>query len=558
MLRGWLPRLINPLSTRHWRDDLHGGVAAAAVALPLALAFGVVSGAGPVAGVYGAICCGLFAALFGGTPTQISGPTGPMAIVMAGLFTQFAGQPTLAFTVVMLAGLLQILFGTLRLGRYIGLLPYSVSSGFANGVGCIIIIMQFNPMLGFPAAADTIAAARELPQHLAHPNQWALGVAALSLAGCYLLPARWTDWFPSHLIVLIGGTLLVAGTGLDVPRLGPPATLLPNWTLPQLSDAPWQPMVLAALVIALISSLDSLLTSVAADNATQRFHDAERELVGQGLGNLCAGLLGALPGAGATARTMANIRAGGRTPASGVSHSLILVVLLVVTGGLLRYIPQAVLAGILLRMGLGIIDWSYLKRLPTAPRTGILIMLTVWVLAVFVSVVTAVATGIIMASLVLVKRMADLQLEQVRLSSDPGSTPLTAAERDLFKKLGGRALLIHLAGPVTFGAANGLTRKLAPITQYEAVLLDMTEVPQIDSSAAIALDNIIRRARENNSTVILVGLKSRVVRAFARAGLLPLVRQCDRFRDRSSALRYAATVLGIQASPAPKPTSATH
>ena len=536
--------VMNPLSTRHWRQDLRGGFRAAAVALPLGLAFGVVSGAGPVAGLYCAICTGFFAALFGGTPTQIAGPTGPMAIVMASVFLQFADQPAAAVGVVMLAGIVQMLFGAMRLGRYISLIPYPVISGFGSGVGCIIIIMQLNPLLGQPSVSDTVTAVRVLPGSLGNANLIAVVVAAASMSACYLIPTRIRALLPAELIVLVLGSLAVAVAGLGIPMLDAPSSLLPTFVLPSPAELPWREMWVAATVLALISSLDSLLTSMAADSATQEFHDSDRELLGQGIGNVIAGIFGAIPGAGATSRTMANISAGGVSPLSGVVHSLLLLALLLGAGGLIQYIPAALLSGILLYIGIRIIDWGYIQRFPYAPRGGVLIMVIVWLLAVFVSVVTAVAVGVIMASLALVKRMADLQLESVELSSEGDSTfRLSDEEKQEFERCDDRVLLIHLGGPMTFGAANGLTRRLANIAEHRIVILDFADVPQIDDSAAMAFESVIRRARENDQLVILVGLRQQVVRAFIRFGMVSLIKSCLRFRRRLNALHYSATVI---------------
>ena len=302
---------MNRFTPVSWRADLKGGLSAAAVALPLGLAFGVVSGAGPVAGLYCAICTGFFAAIFGGTPAQIAGPTGPIAIVMASVFLQFSGQPAAAMGVVMLAGLTQVLFGALHLGRYISLIPYPVISGFGSGVGCIIIVMQFNPLLGQPSVTDTVIAVRSLPESISNINLWALGAASLSFAACHLVPRKLRSICPAELIVLIGGTLLISILGIQVPLLNAPETLFPTISWPPLMSLPWKDMWVAALALALISSLDSLVTSMVADTASQNFHDSDQELVGQGIGNLLASLLGTIPGAGSMSRTMANIRSGG-------------------------------------------------------------------------------------------------------------------------------------------------------------------------------------------------------------------------------------------------------
>jgi SulP family sulfate permease len=299
-------------------------------------------------------------------------------------------------------------------------------------------------------------------------------------------------------------------------------------------------MWLAALVLALISSLDSLVTAISADNATQQFHDSDRELRGQGLGIIVSGFLGALPASGSTFRTMANIRGGGRTPLSGVLHATCLLLLLLSAGNLIRFIPACVLSGILIYIGLGIIDWSYIRRFPRAPRFGVLTMIVVWFLGLFVNVVTAVAVGFVMVSLAFVKKMADLQLAAVKIGGSRAR--LSKQEQEVFDRCDGNALFISLAGPLTFGAANGLTKRLAVVTKHKALILDFSDVPHIDESALIAIENVIDRARRNHQAVILIGLQHAVVRAFARFGMLDLIRQCTRFRRRLAALRYAEQV----------------
>jgi SulP family sulfate permease len=534
-------RLLNKLSLAYWRRDLRGGLNAAAVALPMGLAFGVVSGLGPIAGLYSAICTGIFAALFGGTATQISGPTGPIAIVMASVVVTFADRPIVVAGVVLLAGAIQILFGALKLGRYISLMPYPVISGFSTAVGCIIIVMQLSPLIGQPPVGDTVTAVSVLPTRLADTNWAAVAIALGCTAACVTAPRRLRAIAPVHLVVLIAGSTIVTMAGLEVPYMRAPESVLPNFHWIPLTEMPWADIWVAAFVLALISSLDSLLTSVAADQATQHFHDSDRELVGQGLGNLCAALIGALPGSGSTFRTLANIRGGGLTQLSAVTHSLVLLVLLLSMGSLIRFIPASVLAGILIYIGIGIIDWKYIRRFPYVPRGGVLIMLTVWFVALFVNVVTGAAIGFVMASLAFVKRMADIQLEAVDVSDEArDESHLSAAETAALERSDHKTLLINLAGPVTFGAANGLCRRLANIATYRAIVLDFSEVPHIDESGLIALENIIRVAHDNDQLVLVAGLRTDIARSIVRFGLSPLLKSCPRFESRLKALEEAA------------------
>jgi SulP family sulfate permease len=513
----WLPRF----ERSSFAGDLAGGVTAAIVALPLALAFGVASGAGPAAGLYGAICCGLFAALFGGTPAQISGPTGPMTVVSAAIFTAHAGNPAVAFTIVMLAGLLQVVFGWLRLGRYINLVPYPVVSGFMSGIGVIIIVMQLDPLLGHPPQATVVNALSVLPADVLDPRWHAIAAGLTALGICVLMPRALARYLPATLAALLAGTLLVAFAWTEAPVLGPIPGALPELVVPQLDWRLLNDVIPPALALAALGSIDSLLTSLVADNATRTFHDSDRELVGQGIGNLAAGLAGGLPGAGATIRTLVNIRSGGRTWLAGAVHALVLLAIALGLGPLAAHVPHAVLAGILIKVGIDVIDWRYLQLSARLPVASTACMLTVLLLTVFVDVITAVAIGTVMASLLFVREMADLQSRSIRTITDhaSGEDILAPAEREILQQLAGRLLLLHLSGAMSFGAANEMTRRIARTQRVEALLIDMQDVPLIDVSAALALETIIERAREDGQQVLICGVRQPVADALRRIGL---------------------------------------
>ncbi|MEJ2514816.1 MAG: SulP family inorganic anion transporter [Gammaproteobacteria bacterium] len=541
-----------PATARNWRGDVSGGFRAAIVSIPLALAFGVVSGAGPLPGFWGAVAVGLMAALFGGTPTQISGPTGPTALVLAAVLSTYHMSLAEAFTVVMLAGAMQIGLGVLRLGRYITLMPYPVISGWASGIGVTIILIQLGPLLGQPAEAGALDAGRALRTTLDTVGLHAVLVGSVSLAICLLAPARLNRLLPAPLLALLVGMALAATVFPDVPRLQPAAQLLPHFHFPAIEGARLQDILFAALMIALLGSIDSLLGSLAADTATNTWHNSERELVGQGLGNLTAGILGGIPGAGATLRTMTNIRAGGRTRLSGVVHAGILLAAYPLLLAALPHVPLAALAGVLISIALSIIDWRYLRLAPRAPRGGLFLMFTVLALTVFTNLLVAVAIGTILASLSFVKQMADLQLESVRTVDNPaGEASLSEEESALMDRMRGDVLLVQLSGPMSFGAANGLHRRLGRYQDYSVVILDFTAVPVVDSSAAMSLEQIISRARSGDHTVALVGVSRSVARVFARLGILDLIRDCDRHATRLDALRQAARDLGMEIDPAP-------
>ncbi len=542
-------RLIHGLKFNNIRGDLYGGLTAAVVALPLALAFGVASGAGPMAGLWGAILVGFFAAAFGGTPSQISGPTGPMTVVMAVIITKYANDPALAFTVVMMGGALQILFGALRLGSYISLMPFPVISGFMSGIGCIIIILQIAPLLGgVNPGGGVVGALMALPDTLGNIEWDAVLVGGLSLAIVYLTPKPIDRILPAPLIALVAGTVAVWAFLPGAPVLGDIPTGLPDLQLPRLSFKLLPDMLGSALILALLGSIDSLLTSLIADSITRGHHRSNRELIGQGIGNMIAGLFGAIPGAGATMRTVVNVRAGGATPISGVLHALVLLTVVLGLGPLAGHIPNAVLAGILFKVGIDIIDWIYLRRAPKAPRAGVVLMFLVLGLTVFVDLIIAVTVGVVAASLLFVKRMSDLQLANIRATDGSfGEVPMSVEEEAALERIADDVLLYQFSGPVSFGAAKGLARRVAPRDGHKVLILDLSDVTYIDTSAALALDDIIAKTGDLGLRVYLVGMREPVAAVLERLGVLDDMPKGRCYASRLDALRGAA--LAIESDP---------
>jgi sulfate permease, SulP family len=547
-MRWYAMAILHGIRLDNLRGDLAGGVTTAVVALPLALAFGVASGAGPLAGLYGAIFVGFFAALFGGTASQVSGPTGPMTVVMAGILTQYGQHPAMAFTVVMLAGAFQVVFGVLKLGRYISLVPFPVISGFMSGIGCIIIILQVAPFVGLetPSGGPLVVLA-SLPELFPSSALDATLVGLLSLGIVYLTPSRINHFVPAPLLALLVGSLVAFFSLPAVPVLGDIPSGLPTPHFPAVTFDAVAGIVQSALVLAALGSIDSLLTSLIADNLTQTHHDSDRELIGQGIGNAVAGVFGAIPGAGATMRTVVNIRTGGRTPISGALHALVLLAIVLGLGGLAEHIPHAVLAGILFKVGIDIIDWPYLRRIRTAPRAGVFLMLVVLLLTVFVDLITAVAVGVVFASLLFVKRMSDLQLANIRsITGDSADGSLSEAEKTALEAGGGRVILYHLSGPFSFGAAKGMSRRLAAGDEYDVLVLDLREVPFLDSSASLALEDAIKQALAHGKQVFLVGVRPEIEKPLRRLGVLGLLPADHHHVTRLDALRQAAELTGLE------------
>jgi SulP family sulfate permease len=533
----------NKISFENFRGDLYGGLTAAIVALPLALAFGVASGMGPIAGLYGAIFVGLFSALFGGTPSQISGPTGPMTIIAASVFTQFGNEPAIAFTVLMMAGGFQILFGYMKLGRYVNLMPYPVISGFMTGIGCILIIMQLDPLLGYASQQSVINALTVLPDYVHNPNFQAIITGIVAIVIVMLTPKRLARVVPPPLLALVVCSILALFLS-GAPKLGEVPTGLPGLIIPQISFIQLNEMLVSAAVLAALGSIDSLLTSLVADNLTRTFHDSDKELIGQGLGNMIAGLTGSLPGAGASIRTITNIKAGGRTPLSGILHAFVLFIIAIGLGPLMAIIPNAALAGIMIKVGIDVIDWRFIRRLHRAPRIDFVLMVVVLALTVFVNIITAVAVGVMLASLAFVKEMAELQVENIKTISHPEEEQLFDAEgAALFAQCERRAMILHLSGLISFGAASELTRKFASVGSYDLLIIDLQDVPRVDGSAALALEEIIQVATEGGKHVFVVGLTLHVARVLVQIGALRLIKETSRFETRNDALHAAVDYL---------------
>ncbi len=497
------------LDFSHLKGDIFGGVTAGIVALPLALAFGVASGAGPVAGLYGAIIVGFFASLFGGTPTNVSGPTGPMVVVFAGLFASLSGRPELVFTAVVLAGLMQIAFGALGFGQYIRLVPYPVVSGFMSGIGAIIVILQIGRLLGGDPPGDTLRALIMIPEMVKEHNWSAIVVGATALGVGYLWPSNWGKFLPGPLAALIFGTaisLFLPGA----PILGDIPTGWPEFHMPVYDHDSAYLVLEAAFILAVLGAIDSLLTSLVADNMTRTMHHSNKELVGQGIGNAVAGFFSAIPGAGATMRTVINIRAGGQTKLSGIIHSVLLLAVVVGLGPLASFIPHAALAGILIKVGFDIIDWGYLRNAHRGPRWDLVLMALVMGLTVFVDLITAVATGVVVAALVFVRQVAKAQVDAIK--SDVAGRTSDPEELSMLEDAHGHVRIFDFGGPLSFGAAADMGHQFRERTKQgsDAIILDFSRVPFIDVSSARAVETIACDAKHAGKELYFSGLRPEV------------------------------------------------
>ena len=517
--------LFNSLSFKHLPMDFTGGLTAAVVALPLALAFGVASGVGPVAGVYGAIFVGFFAALFGGTPTQVSGPTGPMTVVVAGVFTSMqAKYPEtgllLGFTAVIVAGLIQIALGLLKLGKYFILVPYPVISGFMTGIGVIIIILQLGPLLGHSGTPSLMAAFNSIPVWVASIHWVELMLGGLALLVVYLWPAQWNIWLPRPLVALLVGTIVAFWLPADaVATIGDIPSGFPTFHWPVFTFDVAGELLYAGVLLAVLGAIDSLLTSLVADSMTKQQHDSDRELIGQGIGNTVAGLFGGLPGAGATMRTVVNIRAGGKTGYSGAIHSLMLLLVMLGAGKYAAHVPLAVLAGILIKVGIDIIDWPFFLRLRRIPINTVALMLLVLGLTVFVDLITAVLVGVFLSNLITVERLTNIQLDNIYLTNGADATEKgRPAEEQWLESQQGNVLLLRLNGPLSFAVGRGLRRRLAGQLSHRLMIIDLSNAHLVGTSTAMILDELIHTEIVNQRQVLLVGVPDKAKQSLLRLG----------------------------------------
>ena len=529
------------------RGDLFGGVTSMIVALPVALAFGVASGLGAAAGLYGAIAVGFFASVFGGTRAQISGPTAPMTVAMAVIVTSHSATLAEALVVVVLAGLFQVLLGVFRAGRFVVYTPYVVVSGFMSGIGVIVIMIHVLPFLGAPTAmGGPMGMIRALPEALANVNFSATAIAAVTLAAGVLWPRRLARLLPGPLVALTAGTLLGVLWLGDAPVIGPVPTGLPALQFELPSAAFLARALEPAIILALLGSVDSLLTSLVADSLTGTRHNPDRELVGQGIGNMVAGLFGATPGAGATMGTVVNIRAGGTTPLSGALRALLLLALVLGLGRYVEPIPLAALAGVLMKVGWDIIDWRMLASVHRIRREHLFVMLMTLGLTVFVDLVTAVAIGLIAAGMVHARQLERLELDSVVSVPllDQVFLPDGEASGDADPH-SARVGLVALRGAFTVASSHKLVEVIgADIKEHEIVIFDFSGTTYIDDSAAMVIEQLVEVAEKERTGVIVAGLSGSVAKTVYALGTMQHVRREHIVDTRDEARLVANALLG--------------
>ncbi|WP_415892606.1 SulP family inorganic anion transporter [Neptuniibacter sp. PT8_73] len=543
---------LNTLSKKNLRGDMLGGLTAAVVSLPLALTFGVASGAGAEAGLYGAILIGLFASLFGGTSTLISEPTGPMTVVMTAVVsTLIATHPekglAMAFTVVMMAGCFQIIFGFLKLGKYITLMPYSVVSGFMSGIGVILILMQLAPALGQTApAGGVVGTLSNLPELVMNIQLGEFLLFVVTLQLLFFTPEKLKKYLPPQLIALVFVSILsvLVFDFEQIQRIGEIDASLPSLVIPHFTHAELSIMLVEAMVLGMLGCIDSMLTSVIADNLTRTEHNSNKELVGQGLGNIMSGLFGGLPGAGATMGTVVNIQSGGRTALSGVIRVVALAIAVFGAASLIENIPLAVLAAIAVKVGMDILDWSFIKRAHKVSRHSTLIMYTVLLLTVFVDLIVAVGIGVFVANIIIIQKLSMVEAQKVRAMSDvDDEIPLDEEQKTLLNKADGRVLLFYLSGAMIFGVSKAIARERQDIERHEAVIFDLSDVSFLDDTMALSIENVVFEALDLGKHVSIITQSKEAQDKLLKLGLESRISSKDFASTRTEALERAVQYL---------------
>ncbi|MNK71919.1 C4-dicarboxylic acid transporter DauA [compost metagenome] len=496
------------------KGDLMGGLTAAIVALPLALAFAVASGVDPKAGLYAAIVAGIIASLFGGSPVQITGPTGAMAVILVALVSQYGLEKI--WIAGILAGLMQIALGFLKMGKLITYFPYPVIIGFTNGIAVIIFSGQLGAFLGVKADAGHgfLPMMQGLFGMLPQVNVAAMGIGALVIATMLIWP-RINATLPGSLVGLIVATAAASLLGLDVPRIGSIPQSLPLPQLPEFDLAILKDLIKPAIALAALGSIESLLSAVVADGMTGQKHKPNQELIGQGLANVAVPFFGGIPVTGAIARTAVNIRSGGRTRLSGVIHGVALAVIVLAFAPLAAQIPLAALAGILMVTSFRMLEWHQVKLMANSTKSDLFVLLLTWGVTIFFDLILAVEVGLIAAAALFLRRMSDLHL--IKMPSEkilpPGDPTLIPPDMAVYQ----------IAGPLFFGAATEFADTLKEQRQIRVLLLRMRAVPNIDATAAVSLEEIVDTLNARGIRVVLSGLDPQVSSVLERMGVLAKV-----------------------------------
>lgn len=520
--------------------DLLGSLNSAIVALPQALAFGVATGFGASAGVWGAIILCMIAGLIGGKIPLVSGITGPVTIVIASIMHALNADISSVILVIFMAGILQIILALTSLPAIVKYVPYPVISGFMNGIGVIIILMQLNPLIGCPVMSNTINSIGAFFHNLHNINTDALLIGGLTLAIVFAVPKRFNKIIPSQAIALVICTFISIKMGLNVDRISEISLNMPALTLPKTGLHEIITYFHYAVTLAIVLSAESLLTVLVADSLIKTKTSSRSMLLGQGLGNLVCALSGALPGSAATMRTVAAINTGSTTKITAIINPLILLFLLFQLSGFVAQIPLAVLAGILIKIGYDIIDVKLIKVIKFAPKDDLYVLCLVFVLTVFYNLIVAVGAGITCAALLYAKRTADSAKLVHKTVYDKDIAKL---EKLLDKDYKHKIRVVHIDGQFFFGSATQLVSQFEDIWGTKYLILDYSSDAELDISAIFALEDIIIRLKAQGIKTLLVLKSDTIFKQLAEHQIVSQLGEKHVFFKELEAINYAKSCL---------------
>ena len=520
--------------------DILGGLNSAIVALPQALAFGVATGFGASAGVWGAIILCFIAGLIGGKVPLVSGITGPVTIVIASIMHALNADIASTILVILMAGLLQIILAFTSLPSIVKYVPYPVISGFMNGIGTIIIIMQINPLLGCPVMSNTINSVTAFFENIHHINFDALLIGGITLAIVFGIPKKFNKIIPGQAIALVICTIISIKMGLNVDKISQISINMPALTLPKASIHNIITYSHYAVMLAIVLSAESLLTVLVADSLMKTKTTSKGMLLGQGIGNMFCALTGSLPGSAATMRTVAAINTGSTTRLTAVINPIILILLLFQFSNFVSEIPLAVLAGILIKIGYDIIDVKLLKVIKYAPKDDLYILAIVFVLTVFYNLIVAVGAGITCAALLYAKRTADKTKLVQKTVYDKDIVKL---EKLLEKDYKHKIRVVHIDGQFFFGSATQLVSQFEEVWGTKYLILDYSSNNLLDISALFALEDIIIRLKAQKIKIILVIKSEEIYKQLTEHDIIAQIGEDKVFYTELEAIDFAKSCL---------------
>lgn len=505
--------VIKNYSSASFKKDLFAGITVGIVAIPLALAFTIASGATPSQGIFTAVIAGFFISFLGGSRYQIGGPTGAFVIIIYGIIAQHGYDGLLIATI--MAGIILIFLGIARVGSFIKFIPYPVTTGFTAGIGVVIFSSQIKDFLGLTykeTSPEFIDKWISIFSNLSTINisSAAIGICTVAII---LVIRKMSTNIPSHVVAIVISTALCFFLGLNAEtigdRFGTINAVFPSFTVPEVTIEKIRALFPAAITIALLAGIESLLSAVVADGMTGSHHKSNTELVGQGVANILSGFFGCIPATGAIARTATNVRAGGVTPLSGMIHAVFLCLFILFFSFLIEIIPMAALAGVLLVVSVDMMGIKNMANLLSSPKSDVVVLLTTFILTIIIDLTAAVQVGVVLAALLFMKRMSDVtSMGKINFdASEKTAHDIADPDATSNKDIPEGVEVYEINGPFFFGVADMLINTLEHIGKTPKVfILRMRNVPAIDATGEHALENFYNTCRKAGTQLVLSGV----------------------------------------------------